>query len=209
MYTKFIQLVKKYICYNFLNNKSKAGSLNIDDKNYNGFILVKRVIFFDLSWGIYIKSLKKLKLEVNTLLVYFQRVDFCEFREHKFTMVSPQDESKCRGLSQMVLDCTEMDRAQEWMLSDVNPNSMAHICCHGEGFLLQCGLIQPCKVILHVLLQVFAQQKCKICPTTCQWFYSWTNEEPSTVGKEPNSTISCFAHGPIFLWYPHTLFTLH
>lgn len=136
------------------------------------------------------KNSKKLRLQVNILLAYFLRFDFYEIREHKFTMINHQNDSKCRGLCQIVLDCTVMmDRAQRWLHSDANPTRIAHICCHGEGFIFQSGFIQPWKVILHVLLQVFAYGV-KICSTTCYWFYSLTNEEPLTIGKEPNFTIS-------------------
>lgn len=109
------------------------------------------------------------------------------------------------GACQMVLDCTEMmEGAHRWLHSESNPTSMSRICCHGEGFLLQSGFIQPWKVILHVLQA--SAYGVKICPTTCHWFYSWTNEEPSNVGKEPNFTISCLHHCPLPLRYPESLF---
>lgn len=104
----------------------------------------------------------------------------------------------------MVLDHTEMkDRARWWLCSESNPSGMSHICCHGEGFLLQSGFIQSWKVILHVL-QVSAYGV-KICPATCPWFYSWTNEERANVGKEPNFTISCLHSCPLLCWSPDCL----
>lgn len=55
--------------------------------------------------------------------------------------------------------------------------------------LLQSSFIQFWKVILHV--RQASACGVTICPTTCHWFYSETNEETLTVATEPNFTIRC------------------